>query len=120
MDQGQPWVVEGCCGGAAQKALGDLAHERVNFTHRDPLHSGVPAHLAQHTAISTADNEHTRRIRVGMHRDVCDHLLVGMLVALGDLDNTIQHEDGAIVGRFEHEHVLEVTATLIQHLLDFK
>ena len=46
---------------------------------------GGSAHLAEHAAVATADDEHRLRVPVRVERHVGDHLLVGVLVALGDL-----------------------------------
>ena len=92
----QPRVAERRRGGRAQVLARDLAHLRVDLAHRDPLDAGVPAHLAQHAAVAAADDEHRARVRVAVQRQVRDHLLVRVLVALSQLDHTVQHQHIAV------------------------
>ena len=120
MDEREPLVVEGGGRRGAEVALGDGHHERIQLAHRDALHARVPAHLAQHAAVTAADDQHILRVRVAVHGDLCDHLLVGVLVAFGDLDHTVEHEHRAVRRRAEDEHILEVGAALVEHLLDLE
>ena len=120
VDERQPRVAERRRGRRAQVLARDLAHLRVDLAHRDPLDAGVPAHLAQHAAVAAADDEHRARVRVAVQRQVRDHLLVGVLVALRQLDHAVEHEHRAVRRRAEHEDVLEVGPRLVQHLLDLE
>ena len=51
------------------------------------------------------------------HGEVGDHLLVGGLVPLGQLDHAVQDEDAAVVRGLEHQHLLELGHALEQDLL---
>ena len=83
-------------------------------------HAAVPADLAQHAAVAAANDEHRLGIGMGVQRDLRDHLLVRVLVALCQLDGTVQHEHIPIGGRPENEDVLELGLAFVQHLLDLE
>lgn len=73
--------------------------------------------LTQHTTITTPDHQHLLGVRVRVHGQVRDHLLVGELVALGALDDMVQNQHGAVVAALEDEHVLEVGFLVVQDLV---
>jgi hypothetical protein len=52
---------------------------------------------------------HRLGLCVRKERDVRDHLLIGHLVLLGELDYAIEHEDSAVRSGLEHEHILPPT-----------
>eukprot|EP00967_Tisochrysis_lutea_P108866 scaffold168878_cov33-Tisochrysis_lutea.AAC.1 len=110
-------VVEGCGSALAQELLRDVAHQRVNLAHGDILDAGVLAHLAKDPTITATHDKHRRRVRVREHRQMRDHLLVCKLIALGHLDHSIEDEDSAVGGGFKDEDILEVRASLEEHLL---
>jgi hypothetical protein len=56
----------------------------------------VAADLTQHATVATTDDEDIFGIGVAMKRDVRDHLLIRVLVALCHLDDAVEHEDCAI------------------------
>lgn len=51
---------------------------------------------------------------------MCDHLLIAELVALGALDDVVEDEHDAVVGRLEDEDVLEFGLLVVQDLVDFE
>ena len=57
------------------------------------------------------------RVWVRHHGQVGDHLLVGGLVPLRQLDHAVQDEDAAVVRGLEHHHLLELGHALEQDLL---
>jgi len=62
--------------------------------------------LSQYAAITTANNKNLFRIWVRVEGEMCNHLLVGELVALGALDDVVENEDSAVVAGLEDEDVL--------------
>jgi len=49
-----------------------------------------------------------------------DHLLVCELVALGALDDIVENQDIAIVGRLEDEDILVLALLVVEDLLDLE
>ena len=49
-----------------------------------------------------------------------DHLLVCELIALSALDDVVQHQDSAVVGRLEDEDVLVLALLVAEDVLDFE
>ena len=76
--------------------------------------------LAHHAAVAAADDGDAPRVGVGAERQVDDHLLVAVLVALGDLDHTVQAQHRAVRLRAEDLDVLELRALIQQRLLDLQ
>lgn len=98
---------------------GPGAQEYLINVAEDGLLDAVVLHnLAQHAAVAAADDEHPLGVRVRVHGEVGDHLLVGELVALGALDDVVEDEDAAVVGRLEDEHVLVLALLVVEDLLD--
>lgn len=76
--------------------------------------------LAQDAAVAAANDEHLLGVGVRVHSEVGNHLLVGKLVAFGALDDVVEDEDVAVVGRLEDEHVLVLGLFVVQHLFDLE
>jgi hypothetical protein len=76
--------------------------------------------LAQDASITTANNEDLLRVRVGEHGQVGDHLLVCKLIALSALDDVVQDQDSAVVGRLEDEDVLVLALLVVKDVLDLE
>lgn len=76
--------------------------------------------LAQNTSITSTDDQDLLGVRVGVHSQVGNHLLVCELVALRALDDIVQNEDSAVVGRFEDEHVLVLALLVVDDVFDLK
>ena len=74
--------------------------------------------LAQDTTIAATDNQNPLGVGVGVHGEVGNHLLVGEFIALGALDDVVQDEDSAVVGRLEDEDILVLALLVVQDLLD--
>jgi hypothetical protein len=74
--------------------------------------------LAQNTTIATADDEDLLGVGVRVHSQVGDHLLVRELVPLSALDDIVEDEHVAVVGRLEDQDVLVLALLMMQHLLD--
>ena len=49
-----------------------------------------------YAAVAATDNEHLLRVRVGEHRELHHHFLVGELVALAQLDHAVEREHAAV------------------------
>lgn len=78
----------------------------VNVAENSLLDAIVLDNLAENTTVTTTNDEHLFGVGVRVHGEVSNHLLVGELVTLGALDNVVEDEDVAVVGRFEDEDVL--------------
>ena len=89
----------------------------IDITQNSLLHRLVLHDLAQHTTITTPDDQHLLGVGVGVHRQMGDHLLVGELVALGALDNAVEDQHGAVVAALEDEDVLVVGFLVVQDLV---
>ena len=64
----------------------------IDVAQDDLLNGVVLQHLAHDTTIATADDKNLLWVRVTGKWEVGNHLLVGEFIALGALDNTIEHE----------------------------
>ena len=95
----------------------DIHDHLVNLAHDDLLDPRVPGHLPQDAPVPAPDDEDPLGVGVTHHGQVDDHLLVGHLVTLRQLDHTVQHQDPAVVGGLEHQHVLELRLLLEQDIL---
>lgn len=51
---------------------------------------------------------------------MCDHLLVGELVALGALDDVVENEDSAVVAGLEDEDILVLGLLVVEDLVDLE
>lgn len=83
----------------------------------DGLDAPVLGHLPEHAAVPAPDDEHLARGRVREQWQVDDHLLVGHLVALRALDDAVEDQHLAVGDGLEEQHVLEIRARVVQHLL---
>lgn len=71
--------------------MGPSEAYRVNLAEDDLLHAVVLDHLAQDAAITTANDEHPARVGMRAQGGMRHHLLVGKLIALGQLRRGRQH-----------------------------
>ena len=76
--------------------------------------------LAQHTAITTTNDQNLLWVGVRVHSQMCDHLLVCELIALGALDDVVEDEDGAVVGGLEDQDILVLGLLVVEHILDLE
>lgn len=77
-------------------------------------------HLAEDAAVAAADDENLLGVGVRIHGQVGDHLLIREFIVLGALDDVVEHEDGAMVGGLEDEHVLVLALLMVQDLFDLE
>lgn len=76
--------------------------------------------LAENAAVATPNDEHLLGIRVRVHGQVSDHLLVRELITLSSLDDIVQDEHVAIVGRFKYQDILILALFMVEDLLDLE
>ena len=85
----------------------------------DLLHAGVLHHLSQHATIATAHNEHLLGCHTAREQwQVGDHFLVSKLIAFGHLDDTVQHQHGAVGLALKDQDVLELRAAVGENLVN--
>lgn len=85
--------------------LGDTGDGLVNVTKHGGLNALVLDDLTEDTTVTTANDENLLGVGVRVEGKVGDHLLVGELVALGDLDGTVENENVTVVGGLENENL---------------
>jgi hypothetical protein len=76
--------------------------------------------FTQHTSIATSNDQDFLWIRVGVHCQMGNHLLVGELVSLGTLDDIVEDQDSAIVGGLEDQDVLVLALLVVDYLFNFE
>ncbi len=76
--------------------------------------------FSQDTAITATDNQNFLGVGMRHHGEMSDHLLVGVLIVLGALDDIVEDEDIAQVGGFEDQHILILTLLMVKNLLDLE
>jgi hypothetical protein len=105
---------------AGQVFLADADDRLVDIAEDGLLDRVMLDHLAEDTAVTTADDEDVLGVGVGVHGEVGDHLLVGELVALGALDDVVEDEDSAVVGGLEDKDVLVFGLLMVEDRVDFE
>lgn len=93
-------------GHAGEVLLGEADDGLVDVAQDGLLDGLVLDDLAQDTAVTAANDQHLLGVRVRVHGQVGDHLLVGELVALGALDDIVEHQHVSVVAALEDQHVL--------------
>lgn len=76
--------------------------------------------LTEDTAVTATNNQDLLGVRVRVHGQVGDHLLVGELIPLSALDDIVQDQDGTVVGRLKDQDVLILALLVVQNLLDLQ
>lgn len=76
--------------------------------------------LAEDTTITATNDKNFLGIRVRVHGEVSDHLLVRELVALGALNDIVQDQDGAVIRRLEDQDILILALLVVENLLDLE
>jgi len=74
--------------------------------------------LTQHTTVTAANDKDLLGLRVRVHGQVGNHLLVRELIALSALDDVVQNQDTAMIGRLEDQDILVLALLMVQDLLD--
>jgi len=105
-------------GHVGEVLLGETDDGLVNVAENGLLDAVVLDNLSEDTAITTTNDKNLLGVGVRVHGEVGDHLLVGELVALGALDDVVQDQDVAKVGRLEDENVLVLALLVDEDLLD--
>jgi hypothetical protein len=73
----------------------------INVAEDSLLDALVLDDLTQHTTITAANDKDLLGLRVRVHGQVGDHLLVRELIAFSALDDIVQNQNTAMIGRFE-------------------
>jgi hypothetical protein len=85
----------------------ELDHAGIELDHGGAGDAPVFQDLFQRTAVAAADDQDIARRAVGHQRDVRDHLVIDELVALGGLDEAVEHEHASHVRRLEDDGFLD-------------
>lgn len=93
-------------GHSGQVLLADTDDGFVNVAEDGLFDRLVFDNLTQNTAVTTTNHEDGFGVGVGVHGQVCDHLLIRKLVAFGALDDVVKDEDGAVVTALKDQDVL--------------
>jgi hypothetical protein len=105
---------------AGEILLGEADDRFVDVAQNSLLNGLVLDNLTEDTAIATTDDEDLLGVRVRVHGEVGDHLLVGEFVALGALDDIVEDENVAVVAALENEDVLVLGLLVVQDLVDLE
>lgn len=100
--------------------LGDTGDGLINVAEDGLLDRVVLDNLTEYTTVTTADNKDTLGVGVGSDGKVSDHLLVGELVALCALDDTIENENVAEGGGLEDEDILVEGPLVVKDTLNLQ
>jgi len=92
----------------------------VNVTQDCLLNALMLDNFTENTTVTAANDQDLLGVGVGVHGQVGDHLLVGKLVPLSALDDIVQDQDGAVVGRLKDQDVLVLALLVVQNLLDLQ
>lgn len=105
---------------AGKVLLGDADDSLVNVAQNGLLNGVVLDNLTEDTTVTATNNENLLGVRVRVHGQVGDHLLVGELIALGALDDVVQNEDSAVVAALEDQDVLVLGLLVVQDLVNLE
>lgn len=112
---------------AREVLLGDTGDGLVNVTEDSLLDALVLDDLAENTTVTAADDEDLLGVRVGVHGQVGDHLLVAFfqlagfiepgvylreLVTLSDLDGAVENEHITVISGFKDQNLFHVSKML--------
>ncbi|MDQ0715043.1 hypothetical protein QFZ55_004495 [Streptomyces luteogriseus] len=91
--------------GQGRVGAGQPDHLRIEFDDVDPVHSGVPQHLAYREAVAAAEDQHAR-VRPG-HGRVDEGLVEAQFVAPADPQPAVEVDvEGPAVGTAGEDHFL--------------
>ena len=76
--------------------------------------------LSEDTAVTAANDQDGLGVGVGVHGQVCDHLLIGKFVPFGALDDVVEDKDGAMVAALEDQDVLVLRLFVVEDLVDLE
>lgn len=107
-------------GHVGQVLLGQADDSLVNVAENGLLNAIVLHNFAENTAVTATNDEDLLGVGVRVHGEMGNHLLVGELVALGALNDVVQNQDGAVVGRLEDEDILVLALLVVQDLFDLE
>lgn len=93
-------------GHAGEVFLADADDGLVNVAEDGLLDGFMLDDLSEDTAVTASNDQDGLWVGVGVHGQVCDHLLIGKLVALGALDDVVEDQDGTMVAALKDQNVL--------------
>jgi hypothetical protein len=85
--------------------LGDFNDVGINVTQNRLLNTRVFHDFAQNTTIATTNHQHSLWLRMRVHGQMSDHLLIRKLISLGSLDTSIEHQNIPIVGALKNQNL---------------
>ena len=114
-------IVIGNSSDVAQVLLGDFHDIFINLAHDNVLDAVVLCHFSQDASVASTDNQdllqsevglcwrerYILRIGVSKKRQIDDHFLIGELVLLCDLEDSIQNKTSSIAFRIKDQNVLQ-------------
>jgi hypothetical protein len=100
--------------------LGETNNGLINVAEDGLLDTLVLDNLTEDTTVTTTDDQDLLGVGVGVHGQVSDHLLVRELVTLSALDDIVEDEDHAVVGRLEDENILVLGLLVVDDLVNLE
>ncbi len=97
-----------------------MGTDLINIAQHSLLNAIVLDDFSQNSSVTTTNDQDLLRVGVRVHGQVCYHLLVCKLIALGALDDIIEDENDAVVSRLEDQDVLIFGFLVVEDILDFE
>eukprot|EP00534_Pseudo-nitzschia_fraudulenta_P019027 CAMPEP_0201271538 /NCGR_PEP_ID=MMETSP0853-20130426/38779_1 /ASSEMBLY_ACC=CAM_ASM_000640 /TAXON_ID=183588 /ORGANISM="Pseudo-nitzschia fraudulenta, Strain WWA7" /LENGTH=247 /DNA_ID=CAMNT_0047578157 /DNA_START=713 /DNA_END=1453 /DNA_ORIENTATION=+ len=104
VDDFDPWIVEQPRRDEPQAFLGRVDHQRVDFDEGHLLDLLVPADFLEHEAVTATDDQDPFGIPVGEQREMGHHLVEGIRVSLGQLQNPVDREHLSVLCGLKDEN----------------
>jgi hypothetical protein len=92
----------------------------INIAQDSLLDALMLDNLTQDASITATNDQNLLWIRMRIHSQMSDHLLVCELVSLGALNDIVKNQNGAIVSGFEDQDVLVFALFVVEDILDLQ